>query len=424
MRVTKVLVIAHGHPDLSRGGGEQAAYDEFQALRQQPGVQACLLARAPLADGHGGTPFSVYREPGEYLFHSDMPDFFKLSQPIKHMVWSGFRRFLEHFQPDVVHFHHYVLLGVELLSEVRRSLPKARILLTLHEFWAICHREGLMVRTQNKQLCEEATPRACHQCFPEHSPEDFLLRNSFIKSHLAAVDEFIAPSEFLRQRYIRWGLPAERIHTLENGQTQDLRPLAAAANLPPTQLAHHFAFFGQINPWKGLDLLLEAMSIVLERRPAGAPMPTLNVHGARLDEQEPAVRKRIQNQLKALHPHVQFHGAYRKADLPQLMQSVGWVLVPSIWWENSPLVIQEAFSLGRPVVAANIGGMLEKVRHDVDGLHFRARDAGSLAKVIEQALDDPSLWPRLCAGIRPVPQIQDQIQQVLALALARAPAQS
>lgn len=411
MKPTRVLIIAHGHPDFSRGGAEQAAYDEFRTLQQVPGVEPFLLARAPLHMGHGGTPFSVHREPGEYLFHSDMGDYFRLSQPIKHMVWSGFRRFLEHLKPDVVHFHHYMQLGVELLSEARRTLPQAQILLTLHEFWALCHREGLMVRT-NQQLCEESSPRRCHQCFPEYSPEDFLLRQRFIQAHLAGVDHFIAPSEFLRQRYIQWGLPADRLHMIENGQAFALH---AADDRPGSRPAHNFAFFGQINRWKGLDVLLEAMRIVLDRRPEDAPLPMLNVHGANLEHQAPEVRQAIEAKLEALQPHVQFHGPYRKEDLQTLMDGIGWVIVPSIWWENSPLVIQEAFSLGRPVIAANIGGMAEKVRHNVDGLHFRARDPAALASTLEQALDDPALWPRLRAGIRPPPDIRTQVAQVLRL---------
>ncbi|NDY90910.1 glycosyltransferase family 4 protein [Ideonella livida] len=411
-RARRVLVVAHGHPELSRGGAEQAAYDEYRALGAMPGHESFLLARAPLSGSHGGTPFSVYRAPSEFLFHSDMPDLFKLSQPIKHMVWSGFREFLLKLRPDVVHFHHYVFLGVELISEVRRTLPEAKIILTLHEFWALCHREGLMVRAQDDRLCSEATPRACHACFPAYTPEDFLLRNSFIKSHLAGVDAFVTPSEFLRQRYVDWGLPAHRVHTLENGQAQ---ALTRVVDRPGTHPNRQFAFFGQINKWKGLDLLLDALAIVLDRRKEGDPLPTLNVHGANLENQEAAVRERISTKLEKLRPHVQFHGAYRKEDLPELMAEAGWVVVPSIWWENSPLVIQEAFSLGRPVIAANIGGMAEKVRHDVDGLHFRARDAGSLAATLEMALDDPTLWPRLRAGIANTPGIAEQVQKIMAL---------
>ena len=107
---------------------------------------------------------------------------------------------------------------------------------------------------------------------------------------------------------------------------------------------------------------------------------------------------------------------YSKQDMPELVESIGWVVVPSIWWENSPLVIQEAFSLGRPVICSNIGGMAEKVMHNVDGLHFRVRDPGSLASVIEQALDDATLWPRLREGIKTPPGIVQQVSQLLALA--------
>lgn len=409
----KVLVIGHGHPEMSRGGAEQAAFDEFRALEQQPGIEAYFLARAPLASGHGGTPFSMFRAPNQFLFHSDMPDLFLLSQPIKHMIWSGFRKFLEFLKPDVVHFHHYVFLGVELLSETRRTLPNSRILLTLHEFWAQCHREGLMVRNGSDRLCEESNPRFCRECFPDHPPEDFLLRKNFIQSHMAAVDHFIAPSEFLRQRYIRWGLPAEKIHMIENGQTPlHVQPTDSTAQ----DLSRSFAFFGQINRWKGMDVLLDAMALVVERRQEGALQPQLNIHGANLEHQEAEVKHRIQTKLEKSKNHVHFHGPYRKEDMPELVAASGWVIVPSIWWENSPLVIQEAFCLGRPVITANIGGMAEKVRHGVDGLHFRARDANALAAVIEQAMDQPGLWSRLCTGIQPRPTIEQQVAQVMSLA--------
>ena len=83
------------------------------------------------------------------------------------------------------------------------------------------------------------------------------------------------------------------------------------------------------------------------------------------------------------------------------MQSVDWVVVPSTWWENSPVVIQEAFFHGRPVIAANIGGMAEKVHDGVDGLHFRARSAEDLADRLIETLTDETLWETLRGGITP-----------------------
>ena len=73
-------------------------------------------------------------------------------------------------------------------------------------------------------------------------------------------------------------------------------------------------------------------------------------------------------------------GKYDHDDLPRLMAEIDWVVVPSRWWENSPLVIQEAFLHGRPVICSDIGGMAEKVTDGVDGLHFRVGDPRSLAR--------------------------------------------
>ena len=75
-------------------------------------------------------------------------------------------------------------------------------------------------------------------------------------------------------------------------------------------------------------------------------------------------------------------GRYDHQRSAALMRNIDWVIVPSIWWENSPLVIQEAFMYGRPVICSDIGGMAEKVRDGVDGLHFRAGDAQDLADTI------------------------------------------
>src|SRR5690606_30056827 len=98
-------------------------------------------------------------------------------------------------------------------------------------------------------------------------------------------------------------------------------------------------------------------------------------------------------------PRARFYGAYQNTEMPRLMQSADWVVVPSIWWENSPVVIQEAFFHGRPVITSNIGGMAEKVQDGVDGLHFRVGSAEDLADRLVQALTEPRLWERLRGGI-------------------------
>ena len=70
----------------------------------------------------------------------------------------------------------------------------APIVYTLHEFMPICHRQGQMLRVPDDEPCTEESPRRCHECFPEISPQTFFLRKRFVQSHLALVDLFIAPS--------------------------------------------------------------------------------------------------------------------------------------------------------------------------------------------------------------------------------------
>jgi glycosyltransferase involved in cell wall biosynthesis len=94
------------------------------------------------------------------------------------------------------------------------------------------------------------------------------------------------------------------------------------------------------------------------------------------------------------------------------MSKIDWVVVPSTWWENSPLVIQEAFGHGKPIICSDIGGMAEKVTDGVNGLHFRARDPDDLAQKLEEAATTPGLWDQLRKGIPPVYQMDRHVAAV------------
>ena len=107
-------------------------------------------------------------------------------------------------------------------------------------------------------------------------------------------------------------------------------------------------------------------------------------------------------------------GAYDRDDIPELMAAVDWVVAPSIWWENAPLVIQEAFQHDRPVITSNIGGMAEKIEDGVNGLHFRVGSAEDLADRLIECLTDKTLWDRMHDGIRRAPTYIDCAKQHLA----------
>jgi glycosyltransferase involved in cell wall biosynthesis len=225
------------------------------------------------------------------------------------------------------------------------------------------------------------------------------------------------------ERYIQWGIPREKICYEDNGRNL---PLPLTPDNEPPRPRNRLAFFGQLNPYKGIDLLLEAMKL-LERQPFDESMrPLLNVHGANLEIQHNDFAQRIRSLLHDTQAHVAFHGEYKTSHLPEIMEEIDWVVVPSIWWENAPLVIQEAFRYGKPVICSDIGGMAEKVRDGIDGLHFQVSDAASLAKRIHHAVTTPGLWDSLHANIRPVHSIEHHVRNLSAIydALSQGPATS
>ena len=392
----QVLIISHGHPAFSIGGAEVASHALFRALDRVAGVEAHYLARAaPPMRRHTGTPLMSLRQGEREVFlHTDEWDEFWLSNGGLADLEGAFASYLAHVQPDVVHFHHIIGLGLEALAQVRRQLPAARIVVTFHEYLAICPNHGQMVKTRRRELCHAASPAACGQCFPERTSAELFQRERHVKDHLLLADAFVSPSHFLKERYVAWGLPADRFQVIENGL--DGAPASPRAG---GNRRDRFAFFGQVTEFKGLPVLLDAVARVPEAIWGDA---TLNVYGGNLDFQPEAFRHRFTSQMEGAGRRARFHGAYRPEDLPRLMAKVDWTVMPSIWWENSPVVIQESFLHRRPLIVSDIGGMAEKVRDGVDGLQFRVGSPEDLADQLVRALTEGGLWARLSAAA-PVP---------------------
>ncbi|MCP5361885.1 MAG: glycosyltransferase family 4 protein [Hyphomicrobiales bacterium] len=362
-----ILFIAHNHPIFAPGGAEILAHSLFQSCRELPELRPFFLAASSHLHNsmHTGTAFqSLPGVDDEILFWGDRFDYFMQSQRMLSLLHTDFTEFLQDFRPDLVHFHHILRLGVEALKVTRETLPRSRIILTLHDYIPICHRDGQMVRTQGNTLCEKASPAACHQCFPGIDAPLFKLREQFIKTHFDLVDQFIAPSRFLAQRYIEWGLPEDRIVVLPNGI--QLQARAPHRTLHPKEKRNRFAFFGQITPYKGVDVLLEAASELLR---SGFDDFSIDIYGS-ASQQSETFQNRIHALADTCSSHVTLHGSYMHSDLPQLIAECDWVVAPSIWWENAPLVIDEAHYHRRPVICSGIGGMAEKVEHNKNGLHF------------------------------------------------------
>ena len=285
-------------------------------------------------------------------------------------------------------------------------LPLARIVFTFHEFLAICHANGHMVRTTDGSLCTRASPVRCHQCFPERSPEQFLLRKMWFQRHLLEADAFTCPSRFMIGHFVRWGLPAEKISHVTNGQ---LDYADGSDRIAPDRPRNRFGFFGQMVDAKGVQVILRAVSIL---RGAGFTEFRVELNGDNLRFASPALREEVGTFLAAEATRapsdriVVDNGSYQVDQLPSRMNRVDWCIVPSVWWEIFGLVISEAWMFGKPVLCSDIGGPKERVAHDVDGLLFTMGDPRALADVIRRACEEDGLWARLRANL-PKPPSRD-----------------
>jgi glycosyltransferase involved in cell wall biosynthesis len=413
MSEPRILILSHGHPDFSLGGGEVAAYAHWAELRRR-GIEAMLVSRVSKSPGHAGATFFARSVDGlEVLFSPPPVDHFRHTQPETRVVYEDFRALLDKFRPTVVHFQHYAFMGLELIREVRKYSANVPIILTLHEFLAICYALGQMVKT-NGVLCTKAAPLDCHLCFPDISPQNFFMRELFVKSFLSLVDLFVCPSQFLCDRYIAWGLPPEKMVVLENGQARRDQSIAEESSNYASET--RFIVLGQLSSRKGTLVVLDAVRLLPKRL---RRLVRIEIHGS-IQHAEEDFKLEFKKALGEVEDTVSFCGPYRFADVGGIIRRSGWVIVPSIWWENSPLVIQEAFSAGRPVICSNIGGMAEKVTHGVNGVHFRVNSASDLAARIEECATNPDLWKELCAGVPQPPTIDQTVDRLLAL-YARSP---
>ena len=401
----RVMFLLHAHPDLQAGGTEIFARDLFRTLRNR-GVPGLLLAgtAAHQRSASPGTPFqAVGNAADEILVWTGGFDPFFLSQIDLHGLSQPLSQLLREQRPDVIHIHHVITLGVEIVGLIRRCLPNTRIVMTLHDYYPLCANDGQMV-TRAGALCHAARPDTCRSCFPERSLTDFKLRALHIANALNHVDKFIAPSRFLRDRFLAAGFPFDRIAVVPNGFPA-IEPTPARRNLRRDR----FAFFGHINRFKGATVALEASTLLSEQGVAHA----LSLHGGTDHQANETLSCFAAARAKA--PAARYGGAYQRSDLPRLIADADWVVFPSQWWENAPLVINEAFQHWRPVICSAIGGALELVQDGVNGLHFPVGDGASLAAAMRRAIEEPGLWQRLIDGIVPPVSIEESASRHLDL---------
>lgn len=319
------------------------------------------------------------------------------------------RRFAEvlaKVEPDVVHIGHLNHLSTSLVAEAAaRAVP---VVYTLHDYWVMCPRGQFMQMhpTEGGELwaaCDGQDDRKCaERCYaryfsgaPDEHEEDVRYWQAWVTRRMRhlrevadLVDLFVAPARYLLERYRdAFGLPARKLVYLDYGF--DHARLAGRRRAPGEPFT--FGYIGTHIPAKGIHHLIEAFGRV--RGDA-----RLRIWGRHRGQDSDALRALADALPGDAASRVEWLPEYRNQDIVRdVFDRVDAVVVPSVWVENSPLVIHEAQQARVPVVTADAGGMAEYVRHEVNGLLFAHRDARALAAQMQRLADDPALARHLGA---------------------------
>lgn len=313
-------------------------------------------------------------------------------------IERAFGRVLAEFQPDAVHFHHLLGLPAALFwRAVQAGLPTV---ITLHDYWFVCSNTKLLTNDDD-QLC--AGPRAwinCARCglarldmraaFPAAPliAPLFAARDWVVRRVLQRADRLIAPSRFLRDVHLRFGVKPERVRVVPTGiQPPPFPPSPRDASRNELRVL----YVGALLPLKGVHVLVEAFNGL-------PPEAQLRIVGD--PERDAAYARRLRAQ--AHHPGIRFLGALERDRVWARLAEADVVAVPSLWYENSPLVVQEAFAVRRPVLASRLGALAELVRDGVDGWLIPAGDVEAWRKALVRLAQRPAKIEQLQSGISPV----------------------
>jgi GT2 family glycosyltransferase/glycosyltransferase involved in cell wall biosynthesis len=332
---------------------------------------------------------------------------------------------LDDWRPDVVHVQHLTCLSTGIPRQgALRDIP---VVLTLNDYWLICHRGQLVDRDGRR--CEGPGSEGCARCLPPGvlagaaafrtgrllrsiplpgasaivrlaeqawgalTPGDrtraaSMARLRHMQAAVRDVDLFLAPSDTLAATFAAFGIPAHRLVRCNQGIA--LSPFERVQRTPSGRLRVGFA--GGFLPTKGLDVLFDAIDRLT---PGSASVDLLGSGGAYHGDDRFA--ESLASRLG--HPAIRRLGPVPHERMPAVFADLDVLVVPSIWVENAPFIIREAFAAGVPVVASDLGGMAEMVREGVDGLLFPPGDAVALAAILRRLADDRHLLEALRAGI-------------------------
>ncbi|MEQ8764580.1 MAG: glycosyltransferase [Planctomycetota bacterium] len=421
----RILQVVHGFPPYDSAGTEVYTFNISRRLAREHEV--FVFSRR---SDHEKPDYEILEEQREglditFLNNNDL-DYSRLETTYRsRRAEQIFADYLDRVKPDILHVQHLLGLSIGLISVAkRRGIP---VVFTFPDFWFMCSL-GQRLRSQ-KDLCHEIDHDLCFRCvfhkpifFPRHrfaanfrhqqwkrkgsrllqAPvslagavwntarekrlhQAFTLREAVFRAELMQVDQFIAPSEFIRQEYIRHvGLPPEQILYSDYGMDLEL----LRRDSPPVPGGRiRFGYMGTLIPSKGVDVIIKAFNQLPDDVPA-----EVNIFGG--------PNRWTQDYFESLkaeatHPGIHFRGRYMNTEISKTLDQIDVLIVPSLWFENSPLTLHEAAAARIPVITSDIGGMKEFVDRHRNGRTFRVGDPEDLRLRLEELLTEPSLIQEL-----------------------------
>jgi glycosyltransferase involved in cell wall biosynthesis len=318
--------------------------------------------------------------------------------------------------PDIVHIQHLMGMPVGLID----LLLKANIpyVVTLHDYWYLCANAQLLTN-RDQTICEGPDRRAfnCSQCAfvraggkkiswmaPVVAPV-MQSRNNRLRTVLDRASRVIAPTDFVRQIYARAEMGNGKMVLIRHGievpekEVEIARQRQAAREIDGCL---RIGFIGSLGWQKGVHVLVEAVNML------PAEHVQLTLYGDLTSF--PDYVSYLQDMIR--HPGINLAGLVSRENLWMALAEFDVVVMPTLWYEVSPLTIDEVFAVGIPIVASHIGVMSEKIADGINGRLFPAGDVVALKQILMDVLDNPDQLNLWRAGIPSVRTIDEHVREI------------
>lgn len=310
--------------------------------------------------------------------------------------------------PDLVHFHHINGFSAAAISEVRKSgLP---VFFTATDFWTICSRTSLYVPHQNAVCSGPESPAKCLACATPELPAwvsttaiaivgetaaklsdtasqiySAKTRLADVSRHINAANGIFAATKFQAGMLTRYGVSGQHMQVVPFGvKLGELPARAEIPVIPSPDSPLKLVFIGSLTHIKGAHVLLEALEkLPLEK----LHCLDIGIYGKTRDD-ESHYDALLKDHAARLHGAVNFRGTFPHEQIGSILRNADLCVVPSLWYENAPLVLCSAVAAGTPVIVSNFGGMTEVIREGVNGLQFTAGNSDELAKILIEQIDN------------------------------------